>query len=286
MAETVTEQAATTSPERKRGSAWSPDGLFYPCTEEREAPLTGAAVRLMFYLYQALRTLLYPRREDVYVAADQFIFYEPHNPNVRVAPDIWVCYGVPKEPERDNFRIWEEGAVPSFVVEISSKLSRAGDRGKKLPLYRDVLRCREYLIYDEQRAEILFYRLEAGAYRLVPPEPDGRFYSREVDAWFGKDPELLMRVYDPAGVSLLWVEEFHAEARRFAQLHRETERRRAEEALELERERQRADVEHQRADALAAELERVRAELQRLQERGSQDDDVTVRNEPDNPASL
>src|SRR5437016_11639860 len=108
-----------------RGSCWGLDGLYYPAEEERTVPLTGAAVRLIFYLYAALRQLLYPQHPQVYVAADQFIYYQPHDPSRKIAPDVWVCFGVPQEPERSVFRTWEEGATPSFVVEVSSAGSRS-----------------------------------------------------------------------------------------------------------------------------------------------------------------
>src|SRR6478736_4537584 len=93
---------------QRRGSVWGADGLYYPCEEERSVPLSGAAIHLIFYLYAALRRQLYPKHELVYVAADQFIYYVAHDPGKKVAPDVWVCYGVPKEPERACFRTWEE----------------------------------------------------------------------------------------------------------------------------------------------------------------------------------
>src|SRR5688572_26376456 len=98
---------------KRRGSVWGPDGRFYPSTEEPAVPLSGPAIRLILYMYAALRRLLYPKHELVYVAADQFVYYKPLDPTRKIAPDVWVCYGVPKEPERDVFRTWEEGATPS-----------------------------------------------------------------------------------------------------------------------------------------------------------------------------
>ena len=71
--------SSATAVATRRGSSWGPDGLYYPSTEERTVPLSGAAVRLIFYLYAALRHVLYSRHELVYVAADQFIYYVPHD---------------------------------------------------------------------------------------------------------------------------------------------------------------------------------------------------------------
>jgi Uma2 family endonuclease len=245
-----------------RGSRWGLDGLYYRAEEERTVPLSGAAIRLIFYLYGALRHLLYPRHELVYVAADQFIYYVPHDPGHPVAPDVWVCYGVPKEPERPCFRTWEEGLSPSFVVEISSKDSRGEDRGPKFSIYQDALQCREYLIYDEDLDELLLYRRQGDRFALVPPAADGRVYSEEVEAWFGREPGILVRVYDPEGQPVVNFEEAlaHAALAERLRLRAEEERRRAEEA------EQRMAEERRRAEVLEAENARLRAELARLQQ--------------------
>jgi Uma2 family endonuclease len=235
----------------RRGSAFGPDGRFYPSTEEPAVPLSGAAIRLILYLYAALRRLLYPRHEMVYVAADQFIYYAPHDRTRKIAPDIWVCYGVPKQPERDVFRTWEEEATPSFVAEISSRESRNEDRGHKFSLYEDVLRCREYLLYDEELDELLLYRRQGDALRPVPPDEDGRVHSEELDVSFGRDPETLVRVYGPDRQPVLDMEEVYEYAKQ------------AEVEARLRRHFE------ERAAALAAEVERLKAELARaLQERG------------------
>jgi len=208
-------------------------------------PLSGAAVRLIFYIYAALRHVLYARHEAVYVAADQFIYYVAHNPAKKIAPDVWVCYGVPKEPERQVFRTWDEGQSPSFVAEISSKESRTEDRGPKFALYQDVLRCREYLIYDEELNQLLLFRRLGDAFQSVSPDESGRFYSEELNVWFGREPGLLVRVYGPDGQPILDTVEVYEHAQ-----HAETEAR------------LRRHFEEQ-AEALAAEVERLRAELAR-----------------------
>jgi Uma2 family endonuclease len=244
---------------RERGSVWGPDGLYYPREETRapeEGPrLSGAAIRLLFYLYGALRHLLYPKHEDVYVAADQLIYYLPHEPSMRVAPDVWVCFGVPKQPERQVFRTWEEGATPSFVIEISSPETRAMDRGERLALYQDALGCQEFLIYDEELDELVLYRRSGDAFELVPPEADGKLYSQEVGARFAREPGILVRVFGPDGEVVLNMKEVyqHAEALERIQTHLQAE----------------AEAARQSAELAAAEAERLRAELARtVKERG------------------
>jgi hypothetical protein len=188
-------------------------------------------------------------------------------------------FGVPKVPLRDVWRIWEE-APPVFVGEISRVGSRTDDRVRKLALYRDVLRVPEYLIYDDDLHELLFYRLLAGEYVLQAPDEDGRLFSPTLGVRFALDAYLGVRVYGPDGEPLPWTEELFREhdavLERTAFMER-VNARLQEEARDADRraaeqERKSADQER-RAQELAAENERLRAELARLRrERGGSGD--------------
>ena len=85
-------------------------------------------------------------RPDVYVSADLFIYYEEGNPRARVAPDVFVAFGVPKR-KRQIYKLWEEGAVPAFVMEVASVSTWREDDGRKARLY-ERLGVREYWQYD------------------------------------------------------------------------------------------------------------------------------------------
>ncbi len=232
-------QAVETIRRLERGSRWGADGVYYPAEEERKVPISKRALRLIGYLVEALEHV-FRAEPDVFVGGDQFIYWERGNIRKRVAPDLYVIRGVPKEPPRAVIRLWEE-AVPSLVAEISSAGSRVEDRGRKLRLYQNLFRCPEYFIWDDDTEEMLFYRLEEGRYQPQAPDVVGRFYS-QLGVWFGPDPEALVRVYGPDGEP---VPDF-SEAQHRA--------------------RENAD----RSDALAAENERLRAELERLRRgRGS-----------------
>ncbi len=263
-------EATTTTVVPQRGSCWGLDGLYYPAAEEREVPLSGAAIQLILYLYAALRQVPYPRAELVYVAADQFIYYEPHNPKANVAPDVWVCFDVPKEPQRPVFRTWEEGATPSFVVEVSSKESRAGDRGPKLDLYQDVLRCREYLIYDEERDELLLYRRQGDRFRTVPPGPDGRLHSAELEVSFAREPGVLVRVFDSAGLPVSSTEELRHRFDVEAGIRRRLELESAQLAEQLAAARKRLRVERPIAAAVRREAAAERARAQEADRRSAE----------------
>lgn len=56
-----------------------------------------------------------------FVGADQFIYYRPHAPTERVAPDIYVLPGVRPGTRVSVWKTWERGVVPSFGLEIVSR---------------------------------------------------------------------------------------------------------------------------------------------------------------------
>ena len=85
-------------------------------------------------------------REDVYVSGDLLIYYEEGNPKARVAPDVFVVFGVPKR-KRPTYLLWQEGQVPAFVLEVASPGTWREDEGRKAALY-ERLGVREYWQYD------------------------------------------------------------------------------------------------------------------------------------------
>jgi len=253
----------------QRGACLGSDGVYYPAEyapeeyeEENRVPLSDLAVGLIAYLYFALRRM-FQDSPNVKVGADQFIYWIPGNPRLRIAPDVYVIHGVPREPPRSVIRTWEEN-TPSLVVEISSKLSRAEDRGHKFQIYQDVLCCLEYLIYDADTGELLLYRLEEGRYALQEPDAQGRFYSQAVDAWFGPDPETLVRLYQSDLTPVIHYDEFDAEQKLLRDRLEEAWRRAEDEGRRAEEAWRQAEDERQRAEAMALENERLRAEIERL----------------------
>ena len=88
----------------------------------------------------------YRDRPDVYVSGDLFIYYEEGNPRARVAPDVFVAFGVPSH-KRPSYKLWEEGVVPAFVMEVASVSTWREDDGRKAKLY-ERLGVQEYWQYD------------------------------------------------------------------------------------------------------------------------------------------
>ena len=95
-----------------------------------------------------------------------FIYYEPGNPRVSVAPDVYVIPNVGSALRRSYF-LWLEHEVPTFAMEIASSSTCRNDGGFKHRLYES-WGVQEYWRYDPEGA--LFTPLLQG-HRLV----DGRY---------------------------------------------------------------------------------------------------------------
>ncbi len=58
-------------------------------------------------------------RENVLVAMELVVYYERGNNKVCLQPDVQVVLGVPRG-NRGSYRVWEEGKVADFVLEVAS----------------------------------------------------------------------------------------------------------------------------------------------------------------------
>ena len=118
----------------------------------------------------------------MYVSGNLLVFYELGNRRRHVAPDVFVVRGVAKH-DRPNYLIWQEGKPPGVVIELTSSTTRKEDITKKFRLYRDVLKVKEYFLFDPFEdyldPPMQGYRLRKGEY--VPIKPvEGRLPSRVV----------------------------------------------------------------------------------------------------------
>ena len=85
-------------------------------------------------------------RPDVAVEGNRLLYYVEGDPRSRVAPDVFVVFGVPKRRRR-IYLLWEESKVPDFVLEVTSRSTRRQDAGFKRDLYAR-LGVREYWLFD------------------------------------------------------------------------------------------------------------------------------------------
>ena len=67
-----------------------------------------------------------------------------------VVPDVFVVFGV-LDKDRDSYKVWEEGKVPDFVLEVASKGTYEKDVGSKKDTY-ERMGVREYCVFDPKGA--------------------------------------------------------------------------------------------------------------------------------------
>jgi Uma2 family endonuclease len=241
------------------------DDLDYPTSDGRPMAETDWHGKLMTALIDTLAAffLSAPR---VYVSGSLLVFYEPGNKRRHIAPDVFVVRGVEKY-DRPHYLIWREGKAPEFVIELTSSTTRREDVTRKFALYRDVLRVKEYFLFDpfEDYLDPLMqgYRLRKGEY--VPIKPvSGRLPSRVVGLHLeraGSD----LRLWNPETRQILLTPQEVAQ-------QAEATARRTEEATRLVQEvRDQAEEAireaNERAARAEAEAERLRRELEALRRR-------------------
>jgi Uma2 family endonuclease len=136
---------------------------------------TWLHVQAIMLLHQALEDF-FRGRPDVFIASDQFWYWEEGNPAARLAPDVMVITGLrPRDPrERRSFFTWEEGgAVPAVVFEMASKSTWREDLDEKFDRYEE-LGVREYFLFDPEGLYLVprlqGFRLNGKAYRRLRQE--------------------------------------------------------------------------------------------------------------------
>ncbi|MGF1491283.1 MAG: Uma2 family endonuclease [Microcoleaceae cyanobacterium] len=125
------------------------------------------------HLYAILVTLevlkQYLLGQQATVLSNQFLYYSQGFPRLRTAPDVMVIFSV--EPGgRDNYKIWEEGEVPTVIFEMTSKGTQAEDQTFKKTLYEQ-LGVQEYWLFDPKgewiKEQLRGYRLHGNLYEPI-----------------------------------------------------------------------------------------------------------------------
>ena len=134
-------------------------------------------------------------RPDVYVAGNMLVYYRMNDVAARLAPDVFVVFGVPDHPRRSYF-VWREGKAPDFVLEIASASTVDHDLGGKRDRYA-AMGVREYWRFDPTGealdAPLECDVLEDGEYRAVE-------LARDADGTvWGHSPLLGLDIHAPAG---------------------------------------------------------------------------------------
>jgi len=89
----------------------------------------------------------FAERGDVYVASNNFLYYEEGQPKSVISPDVYVVFGIAPHPRR-VFKLWEERRAPAAVFEVSSRKTWPGLGAKMETCAR--LGVAEYWLYDPE----------------------------------------------------------------------------------------------------------------------------------------
>jgi Uma2 family endonuclease len=201
---------------------------------------------LMVALIEILRAW-FAGEPMIYISGNLLLYYIPGNKRKHLAPDVFVVKGVAKR-RRDNYLLWQEGKGPDFVIELTSSSTRKEDIDKKFKLYRDILKVREYFLFDPYGdyldPPLQGYRLHKGAYRPIRPVR-GRLPSKVLDLHLEQHGSNL-KLYDPATAQWLLAPNEKAEQEALARQQAEQEREQetlARRQAEAEVERLRREIE-------------------------------------------
>ncbi|MBE9140123.1 Uma2 family endonuclease [Nodosilinea sp. LEGE 07088] len=221
---------------------WPQATTTYPSSDGEPVAETYAHFYALLITLEVLRQYLAGRQATV--LANQFMYYAQGFPKLRVAPDVMVIFEV--EPGgRDNYKIWEEGQVPSAIFEMTSAGTRQQDEVEKKTLYEG-LGVQEYWLFDPKgewiAEQLKGYRLRDEVY--IPIEDS---CSEPLGLRLQIDGGLIAFYRQDTGEKLLIPDELAAALRQEALLRQQAE--------------QRAAAAERRASAAEQALEAFKAQL-------------------------
>jgi Uma2 family endonuclease len=210
--------------------------------------------------------------EQILLASDLNLYYDPRHTNWYKRPDWYMVLGVPRANQQQELRlsylIWQEGVTPFLVVELLSPGTEDDDLGKRLreinqpptkwEVYERILRVPYYVVYDRYENNLRAFEISANVYKPIPLVGQ-RFWIPSLGLGLGlwrgiyQGAEgLWLRWYDQSGWAPTLVEKAEAESRRADVESQRAEFERKKAAFEYERaefERERAEFERQKAEA-------------------------------------
>lgn len=243
-----------------------PRGIDLP-TEDGQNVESAWHLKAMWLLIASVEQHLLGR-DDFVVNGNQFFYFDPaqaKNNNFR-GPDFYFVRGVPREPIRRSWVVWDEGGrVPNVVIELLSPSTADEDRGPKKKVYLQDLAVKEYFCYDPDGHVLEGWRKNGRQKPTAIAPQDGRLWSEELGLFLGRwDGEHLRfhdtwpRFFDAKGNLVLIAEEAAAQQAAEAAARAQAAAARAQAATAL------AQAEKQAKDAALAEVARLKAELERL----------------------
>jgi Uma2 family endonuclease len=183
------------------------DETYYPDSDGEPMAETPVHMEEMVYVWEAL-TDRFEDDSDVFVGANMFLYYRRGDPRAVVEPDGFVVKGVPKLPggvQRRKYLLWEEGQVPCFVLETTSKSTYLEDKNKR-KTYAD-LGVTEYFQFDPfgeyLSPPLQGFHLVNGRYEPLTTNPDGSLLSQATGVLFSADGMRLRLTDAVTGAPLL-----------------------------------------------------------------------------------
>lgn len=227
-------------------------GIFYPSADGQPVAETYDHLYALLTTLEVLKQYLTNRQATV--LGNQFLYYAQGFPKLRVAPDVMVIFDVALGG-RDNYKIWEEGQIPTVIFEMTSFGTKGQDEIFKKTLYEQ-LGVKEYWLFDPKgewvEQKLRGYRLRGEIYE---PIQDGR--SEPLQLRLVIEERLIGFYREDTGEKLLIPDEL------VQVLGQEVLARQQAEAL-AEQERQRAEQERQRAEQAESQIEKLKARLRSL----------------------
>jgi Uma2 family endonuclease len=193
--------------------------IIYPDSDGKPMSDNTKQGRWMVMLFGNL-CALFRKAADVFIAADNLWYPVEGEPEIRIAPDVYLVFGRPKG-DRGSYKQWEEDDIPVTVAfEILSPNNTLWEMADKLAFY-DTYGVEEYYVYDPDTNRLLIYSRQGTALRRVHGVED--FVSPRLGIRFVlTEPE--MTVYGPDGRPFLTfeqLEEQRLEAQRQADAARQ-----------------------------------------------------------------
>jgi Uma2 family endonuclease len=230
-------------------------GVFYPESDGEPMADNTKQLRWIFVLYGNLAAL-FRDAPDVFVGSNQFWYPVEGEPEVRVAPDVYVVFGRPKG-DRPSYKQWEEGGTPMTVVfEVLSPKNTVAEMVEKQAFYEEH-GVEEYYVYDPDN-NLLFVYLRQGELLRRQRQVAGFVSPRLGIRFEPPGPELV--VYRPDGRRFLTFEELEAER------ERERQQRLAAEQ-QAEQARQQRLAAEQRAGEVAQQAEQASRRAAQVEQR-------------------
>jgi len=177
---------------------------LYPDTDGEPMAASDLHLEILIWLLQTLKAH-FAQQPDVYVSGDILTYYTEGNPRAVIAPDVLVSFGIGQK-QRHTYKVWEEGKVPDFVMEFSSKTTYQNDLTDKMDIYA-ALGIPNYLLYDAEAlylpSPLIGFRLVDKDYVPIRPDVDGGIHSDVLGLDF-HIRERHLAVYDP--VRQQWIQ--------------------------------------------------------------------------------